>query len=278
MVYFAYRFAREDTRVLQAKAPIGVTDSGVGGLTLVRRLRQMLPGEDIIYFGDSANCPYGNRSMDEIFRLSSNMLRYLGAQGVKCLAMACNTTSTIVTRLQPCFDFRLIDIITPAAAFVARDGLTRVGLIATEFTVSTGAYDRLIHERLPDCRVVSKGSPLLAALIDRGDFDQRAIDTEIRTQVDDILARERVEHLILACTHYPIVEENFRRCYPQLRLIDPALEQAAAVRDYLASEHALNDSPRGTLTICTSGEPRVFSDVALRLGLDAPDEVRVVRL
>ena len=264
--------------MLQAKAPIGVTDSGIGGLTLVRRLQQLLPGEDIIYFGDSANCPYGNRSFDDIFRLSSNMLRYLGDQGVKCLAMACNTTSTIVDRLQPCFPFRLVDIIAPAAEYVAHEQLERVGLIATEFTVSTGAYDRQIHDRLPDCRVVSKGSPLLAALVDRGDFDRDAIDGEIRTQVDSILSRERVEHLILACTHYPIVEENFRRCYPQLQLIDPAYEQAAAVRDYLTGEHALNDHSRGRFTICTSGDPQVYVSVARRLGLFEPNELRVVHL
>ncbi|MEG1773869.1 MAG: glutamate racemase, partial [Oscillospiraceae bacterium] len=107
---------------------------------------------------------------------------------------------------------------------------------------------------------------------------QREIDAEIKTQVDNILSRSAISHLILGCTHYPIIEENFTRCYPNLTLINPALEQANAVRDYLIGQQALNEQARGSLTVCTSGDPQVYVQVARRLGLTEPEKLRVVNL
>ena len=138
----------------------------------MRELQRILPGEDIIYFGDSANCPYGNKTSDQIFDLSCNMLRFLGESGVKCTAIACNTISTLSDRLRPCFDYKIISIVEEAAKYVVREHLSSVGLIATEFTVASGKYAELIHKDAPECKVVGKGSPLLAALVDRGDFNQ----------------------------------------------------------------------------------------------------------
>ena len=252
--------------MLNAGNPIGVMDSGIGGLTVVRELQRILPGEDIIYFGDSANCPYGNKTSDQIFELSSHMLQFLGDNGVKCTAIACNTISTMADRLRPCFDYKIVSIVEEAAKYVLREHLKSVGLIATEFTVASGKYAELIHEGDPECKVVGKGSPLLAALVDRGDFNQHDINTEIRTQVDNILAREKVENLILGCTHYPIVEENFHECYPEMHLINPALEQANAVKAYLTEQNALNPQKKGKFVICTSGDPQVYVNVGKRSG------------
>ncbi|MBQ5799870.1 MAG: glutamate racemase [Oscillospiraceae bacterium] len=264
--------------MLNAKNPIGVMDSGIGGLTVVKELQRILPGEDIIYFGDSANCPYGNKTSDQIFELSCNMLKFLGDNGVKCTAIACNTISTMSNRLRPCFDYRIVSIVEEAAKYVIREKLSSVGLIATEFTVASGKYAELVHEGNPECKVVGKGSPLLAALVDRGDFNQHDINLEITTQVDNILAREKVEHLILGCTHYPIVEDNFRQCYPGMKLINPALEQANAVKEYLTEQNAVNPQKKGTFTICTSGDPQVYVNVGKRLGLFEASELKVVHL
>lgn len=258
--------------------PIGVMDSGIGGLTVVRELQRILPGEDIIYFGDSANCPYGNRTTGQITRLSKNMLRFLGDNGAKVTAIACNTISTLVDVLIPCFDYKIIGIVSPAADAIAREGLHEVGLIATEFTAHSGAYEKLIHAHDPSIDVFPQGSPLLAGLVDRGDFNQDEINAEITAQVDRILARRKVGHIILGCTHFPIVEENFRQCYPGITFINPALEQARAVQDYLREQDALSPKKRGAFTICTSGDPQVYVDVAKRLGLFEPDETRVVAI
>ena len=111
--------------MLNAGNPIGVMDSGIGGLTVVRELQRILPGEDIIYFGDSANCPYGNKTSDQIFELSSHMLQFLGDNGVKCTAIACNTISTMADRLRPCFDYKIVSIVEEAAK---REVLEETGL------------------------------------------------------------------------------------------------------------------------------------------------------
>ena len=262
----------------QNSFPIGVIDSGVGGLTVVRQLQRLLPGEDIIYFGDSANCPYGNRAAEDICELTLRMLRHLERRQVKCVAIACNTISTLIDRLRPECPFPLVSIVEAGADFVVSEKLARVGLIATEFTVSTGAYEARIHARNPDCFVSAKGSPRLAALVDSGDFDRAAIDGEITEQVDVILSRGGIGDLILGCTHFPIVEENFRRCFPELRLIDPAEQQAAAVKNLLVYRALTNPQNRGSLTVETSGDPGVYAAVARVLSLHGPDDCKVVSL
>lgn len=262
----------------QNSRPIGVIDSGVGGLTVVRQIQRLLPGEDIIFFGDSANCPYGNRSADEIYALALRMLRYLESQEVKCVAIACNTISSLIDRLRGECPFSLVSIIESGADYIVREKLPSVGLIGTEFTVSTGAYEARIHAGNPDCLVVSKGSADLASLIDRGDFNRAVIDEEITAQVDVILSRAPVKDLVLACTHFPIVAENFHRCFPELRLIDPAEQQAIAVKNLLVYRNLTNPQTRGKLTICTSGGLEVYSAVARLLELYGPAEERVVSL
>lgn len=264
--------------MFQNSRPIGVIDSGIGGLTVVRQIQRLLPGEDIIFVGDSANCPYGNRSADEIFSMSSKMLRYLEARGVKCVAIACNTISSLAERLRPECPFPLISIIESGADYIAREKFARIGLLATEFTVSAGVYDARIHAGNPDCEVISRGSPELASLIDRGDFNQSVIEEEITAQVDVILSRAPVEDLLLACTHFPIVEENFRRCFPQLHLIDPAEQQAAAVKNMLVYRTLTNPQTRGQLTIETTGEPDIYSAIADRLGLYGPVDCKGITL
>ena len=258
--------------------PIGVMDSGIGGLTVVRELQRLLPGEDLIYFGDSANCPYGNRTPDQIEQLSKNILGFLEECGVKVTAIACNTISALADRLIPAFSHKIISIVIPAANAVVFEGLREVGLIATEFTVQSGAYEQLIHEFDPSIEVFSQGSPLLAWLVDRGDFNDDEIDTEIITQIDKILARRKVRHIILGCTHYPIIGQNFARCYPGVTFIDPALEQTKAISRYLGQQHLLSDRKQGRFVICTSGDPQVYLQVVRRLGLREPDEIRVVKL
>ena len=264
--------------MLQNACPIGVIDSGVGGLTVVRWIQRLLPSEDVLYFGDSANCPYGNRSEDEIFSLTVRMLRHLERRGVKCAAIACNTISTIVDRLRPECPFPLISIVEAGADYVVRQKLDRVGLAATEFTVSTGAYESRIHAGNPDCFISGKGSPDLAALIDRGEVNRAVIDEKVTELVDVILSRGGIKDLILGCTHFPIIEENFRACFPELRLIDPAEQQAAAVKDLLVRRSLLNPRTRGVLTIQTSGDPAVYEQVAALLALHGPDECAALTL
>ena len=250
------------------RQPIGILDSGVGGLTVVRELLRLLPGEDIVYFGDSANCPYGNKTRQELVALAGHVMEFLRAHGAKIIAPACNTTSSIIEEFD--VGVPLVGIIEPAARKIADMHPADVGVFATEFTIASGCYPRKIGESAPDINVVCKGSPTLAALIECGAFDYSAIDAEIKKQVSDILSRADVHDLVLGCTHYPIVLDRFRHCFPEMYFIDPAHEQALAVRKCLADADALSDSGRGSLTIYTTGDTDVYCVICEALGITAP--------
>ena len=252
-------------------SPIGIIDSGVGGLTVAGRLTCDLPHEDVIYVGDSKNCPYGNKSADEIFSLSLKMLEFLQKQGVKCVAVACNTISALADDLQRRFDFPIISIVDCAADGVARKNPEAVGFIATEFTVKSGVYERLISARLPECRVVSAASEKLAALIDGGSVGGSEVEAEIKKCVGGILEKEHIKSLILGCTHYPIVAESFKKCFPDIELIDPAVYQCEKIEKFLAENGLLNDLG-GNFTLYTTGKTAAYSAVLRHLGAKAPEK------
>ena len=258
--------------------PIGVFDTGIGGLTVVKELQKILPGEDIVYFGDSANCPYGNKPAEEIRFLSKKILHHLEKCSVKAIAIACNGISTQAELLRGEVAVPVIDIISAASERVVQLGLRQIGLIAAEITVKTGKYDELIRGFDPSLEVIPKGSPLLAGLVDRGDFDKKAIDAEIRLQIDNILARAPVSHIMLACTHYPIVEDRFAACYPNITWFNPGIAQADAVKALLAEKNLLNPNKRGKFTLTTSGDPAVYAAIAKRLGLFEPDSLKKIVL
>ena len=259
------------------KNPIGVTDSGVGGLTLVKELGAVCPGEDIVYFGDSANCPYGNRSRDELFALNLRTLGFMREKGVKAVGVACNSSASLIDELARRFDFPVFSIVSPIARAIAKDGPGRVGVFATEFTISSGVYQKQIHSINPKIEVYGKGSPNLAKLVDIcADCD--AIDKEIKTELGALLSREPLEHVIWGCTHFPIVDENFYRLFPNVSYINPANAQATAIYAYLGGNGLLNPQKKGRLCVYTSGETRNFSEVIARLGILEPAVLESVDL
>ncbi|MGX2946410.1 glutamate racemase [Enterococcus alishanensis] len=253
---------------------IGVMDSGVGGLTVVSELQQLLPNESIIYYGDSANCPYGNRGEDEIVALASGIINFLEANQVKIVVIACNTMSTIVNKLTQKYDIEIVGIVRPAAAFIAKIKPKKIGVVATVFTTSTKEYDNYIHKYLPETTVYSQGSPSLAALIESGEFDYSKIDAEITKEVDSILKHDsEVSDIVLGCTHYPIVLDQFQKLYPQIRFVNPAHEQALYVKDYLTHYDMLNSGSHSEFTIYTSGEPITYKKIVDKLKLQTPTTI-----
>jgi len=258
--------------------PIGVLDSGIGGLTVVRELLRLLPNERIQFYSDSANCPYGNRTQSEILGLIEHAFRFLEARNVKVITLACNTISAALDTSDKLTDIPLISIIEPAARRVAADRLKAVGVIATEFTVASRSYERQIARFAPETAVFSKGSPLLAALIDSGADDIAAIDAEIRRQLPFVLSNGAVHEVVLGCTHYPIVLDRFQACYPDVVFIDPAHEEALATQNALAAAGALADRPQGCLTIFTSGDPAGCRRACDKLGISALTDVSIEQI
>ncbi|MBR1895473.1 MAG: glutamate racemase [Pyramidobacter sp.] len=251
-------------------SPIGVFDSGVGGFTVARQMRRLLPQENIVYYGDSAHMPYGSRPVDEILRMTRQMLAFLAGRGVKAAAVACNTISTLIDYYRSEYPFRIFSVIEAGAASVADLDVPCVGVIGTPVTVHSKAYDRLIHGERPDMKVYSQGVPNLARLIDAGDLRPEVIDPELRAAVDPILAQGPVKHLILGCTHYPLVSEHLHRPYPGLELIDPGVEQARIIKAYLEDTGLLRGEGEGGIELNTSGDTAQYAEAAPRFGLDTP--------
>jgi len=252
---------------------IGVIDSGVGGMTVVREIARLLPNEDIIYFGDSANVPYGNKTEQEIIDLTCAMLDFMQGKGVTLVAVACNTISTVIDAFQSKYQFPIFSIIEPAATFVAASAAHDVGLLATEFTVRSGHYQRLIHERNPSIVVHARGSKTLAALIEAPDYDEVAADAEISNLLSALSLEYPVKDIILGCTHYPIAMKLFNKRAPDIHFIDPAALQASEVRRFLEEKGYSPAQKLGTLNIYTSGGPSGFKRILEQLEIDRPYEI-----
>lgn len=262
--------------MVTAQSPIGVMDSGVGGLTTVAQLSRLLPGENIIYCGDNANAPYGNRPGEEIVALTTTMLDFFAEHDVKAVAVACNTISSTfdtpgLAGYENVYDFPVLSIVRAAAHDVADLKYTTVGVIATAFTVASKCYNTLIDELDPDIQVYGEPSARLAALIEKGDLASPDIEHEVGMHVDNLLgAHPDIRDIVLGCTHYPIVEKVFQRKAPHVAFINPAQAQARAVRIHLKDAgllwHGQHDDV-GTLHINTSGEAPVYQTVLAELGV-----------
>ncbi|MBR5485695.1 MAG: glutamate racemase [Oscillospiraceae bacterium] len=255
---------------------IGVTDSGVGGLTVVKELMRVLPNESIVYYGDNRNCPYGNKDKTTLLALAGGMIRTLNEHSrLKLAALACNTTSTFADDLRPSFEFPVISVIEPAVSATAKTNAESVGVLATCFTANSGCYDRMINNLLPKCRVTAVGSKNLAALIDTGNLDSDEIPEEISTCMSDFVKQD-ISQVILACTHYPIVQGIFEQMYPSIKFINPAEKQAEAVKEYLEKNDLCSSSKAPTFEIFTTGEAQIYIDMCSRLGIRQPDAIHTL--
>ena len=260
---------------------IGVIDGGIGGLTTVAEMQKLLPGEDIIFLGDSANNPFGNRPHEEIVHLIKVIVRYLEKQNVKAVAIACNTFSVFLDQYAKLFPFPFITVTDPVAPYVASLGITTVGVIATVATAESRAHEKLIKAVDPEIDVYAQGSPRLAKLIDSGEFNLFEIDNEIKINMDELLSKAEpgaIKHVILGCTHYPIVTDRFEYLYPGITFINPAYSQAMAVRELLVEHDAFNLQEKGKVILCTTGDTAVCEKVMARLSEQPADEIRHVVL
>jgi glutamate racemase len=247
--------------------PIGMLDSGIGGFTVVQALRQTLPGENIVYCADSANCPYGNRTSEDIITRTKGMLRFLEEKQVKLALVACNSISALWDAYGEAFPFPIMGIIEPVSQQIAESKIPSVGLIATLFTVESGQYEVSMKQYNPAIKVYSQGSKNLAMLVDSGDFAGDAIRDEVCELVDKLMQQHPVKHIILGCTHYPHVKGVFSEFAPDVSFIDPAAAQAQAARHRLLEEGLQNQNRDGHLSVHTSGKAAVCQKILDRLGI-----------
>ena len=208
--------------------PIGVFDSGLGGLTGVRELRKRLPHEEIIYFGDTARVPYGSKSKETIIRFSRQIIRFLQSKGVKAIVIACNTASALALEtVQPEFDIPILGVVKAGAkeaAKVTKNG--KIGVIATESTIESQLYTKEIHSHKPNAQVLGKPCPLFVPLVEEGWLHDPVTD-EVAARYLKELQDKQVDTLILGCTHYPLLRSTIRKIMGDgVCLVNPAYETA----------------------------------------------------
>ncbi len=253
-------------------SPLGVLDSGIGGFTAVRQVQRLMPGEDVIYFGDGANVPYGGRSREEIVSLARSMFRFMEERGVKALLVACNTISCVLDQCRDAVSCPVFSAVEAGAEAAAASGAERIGVISTVFTHTSGCYREAIVRKSPRAVVVlSCGCPDLADLVEHSLGDPAGmarVEENLRQEMDGLVLEDRVDCCVLGCTHYPLVEDSIRRLYPGLELIDPAREMAASVKTLLEERDLLKSGgSRGRLDIFTTGDREEYALRAAQAGL-----------
>ena len=252
------------------EGPIGIFDSGVGGLTVFRRLAEYLPGESIIYLGDTARVPYGTKSAATVVRYARACANLLIDRGVKMLVVACNTASAYaLDALREDLDVPVLGVIEPGAASAVRSTRNkRIGVIGTAGTVSSGQYERAIHRLAGDVKVFSKPCPLFVPLAEEG-WTEGDVPRQVAQEYLGQLARQSIDTLVLGCTHYPLLKGVIAETMGNgVTLVDSAESTAAVARDMLGAAGAGGHNAP-SYQFLVSDAPESFARVGKRfLGCD----------
>ena len=244
---------------MDRNAPIGVFDSGIGGLTVVREIMRQLPEEKIVYFGDTARLPYGNKSKETVIRFSRQIVRFLKSRGVKAIVVACNTASSY------------------ALEEVRKDeDIPVIGVIGTEGTIKSGTYGAVLREMKPGVEVFGRACPLFVPLVEEGLFHDSVTD-EIASRYLSSLKEKYIDTLVLGCTHYPLLRSTVGKIMgDSVTLVNPAYETAVQLRTLLASMEMGNDEGKALpleekYQFFVSDLAEKFTDFATAI---LPDEVK----
>jgi glutamate racemase len=252
-----------------ARKPIGIFDSGVGGLTVVKEVCKKLPHENIIYLGDTARVPYGTRSAQTVQKYAISNTDFLLTQDIKLLVIACNTASAVACEtLKGAYGLPIIDVVGPGAR-AAVAATKRIGIIGTDGTILSGAYQKEIARLEPACRIVTQACPLFVPLAEAGwcEKDDEVVLLTARRYLAPLM-HSGIDTLVLGCTHYPILKGAIRAVMgPGIRLIDSAEETACDVM------HIRNDDARsGVSTFYVTDIPHRFAETGSRfLGRELSD-------
>ena len=227
---------------MDRNAPIGVFDSGIGGLTVAREIMRQMPQERIVYFGDTARVPYGSKSKDTVIRYSSQIVHFLREQNVKAIVIACNTASACAletVKLE--LDIPIIGVIyagARTAAEATHNG--KIGVIGTEATIRSGIYTREMQKLRPDIEVIGKPCPLFVPLVEEGLFHDSVTD-EIASRYLSSLKEKYIDTLVMGCTHYPLIRNTIGRIMgDRVTLVNPAYETALELKNLLQKTNMLS--------------------------------------
>lgn len=227
------------------RQPIGIFDSGVGGLTVAHAIKQLMPGESLVYFGDTAHLPYGDKSAELICQYSEKIVEFLLGQNAKMILIACNSASaSAYDYLQKKFgkDTIILDVISPVIEYVSSRNFKKIGVIGTKRTIASGVYEKMIALKSPETKVVSLATPLFVPMIEEGFIFDDISNQIIRAYLSNQLF-EGIEALILGCTHYPIIRNQISKFFDfRVEIIDSSRIVSSVVRDILQKNNIQNDS------------------------------------
>ncbi len=269
---------------LDPQAPIGVFDSGVGGLTVVREIIRQIPNERLLYFGDTARVPYGTKSKETVLRYTRQIIRLLESQKVKAIVVACNTVSAVaLEEIEKEVDVPIIGVVRPgvrAAAAATRNG--RIGVIATKATIESNIYANYLKQIDPKVEVLGKACPLFVPLVENGLLEDPVTDEIAGRYLAELIDRD-IDTLVLGCTHYPLIRSTIQRIVgEQVTLVNPAYETAIELKDLLdkygirktTEPHLGGDMHRFYVSDDARGF-EVFANSVLKYGILSAREVNI---
>ncbi|MFC2586767.1 MAG: glutamate racemase [Campylobacter sp.] len=254
--------------------PIGVFDSGYGGLTILHEIRQLLPQYDYMYLGDNARAPYGSRSFEVVYKFTRQAVLKLFEQGCHLVILGCNTASakalrSIQHRVLPelCPDRRVLGIIRPTAESISELTTTRhIGILATEGTIRSRSYELEIEKQAPDVKVSGQACPLWAAIVEANEADSPGADYFVKKRIDQLMLQDPdIDAIVLGCTHYPLLMRSIvRNCPPGVRIVPQGAYVANSLKDYLARhpEMEAKCTKRGTCRYLTTESEERFKECA----------------
>jgi len=215
-------------------SPIGIFDSGLGGLTVVKEALKYLPQESIVYFGDTARVPYGTKSQETITRFSFENVRFLQVHDIKMVIVACHTASSLaLEEMKSAFELPILGVVDPGAQkAVSQTENERIGVIGTKSTIQSKSYEKAIKRISPNAQVFSAACPLFVSLIEEGWTKGKVVDQIVEHYLEP-LKQHRIDTLILGCTHYPILKDRIQSFLPDCTLVNPAEETIKQAKDSL---------------------------------------------
>jgi len=246
--------------------PIGIFDSGIGGLTVAKEIMRQLPYEDIVYFGDTARLPYGTKSNETVVRFSIENILFLFKKEAKLICVACNTASSIaLSELKKYFKLPIIGVINPGAKEALRVSKNkRIGVIGTIATIRSRAYEKEIKRLSPSAKIISIACPLFVPLVEEGWLEGKIV-LEVAKKYLAPLKNKGIDTLILGCTHYPLLKPLIQEVLgPEVKLIDSSTQIAKEVKDILKQEKLLNKKRIARRNFYVSDDPEGFRNLAKR--------------
>lgn len=242
--------------------PIGIFDSGFGGLTVMSSINKMLPRENIIYFGDTAHVPYGSKSKDTVIKFSKDIASFLTEHGIKMLVIACNTASAFaLPALKKTLPIPVIGVIEPGAkAAVSTTKNKKIGIIGTEGTINSKSYPKAINKK-SKYTVYQQACPLFVPLVEEGWHTGKITDDIVKYYLKPLMGKN-IDTLVLGCTHYPLLKKTLRKNTGNINLIDSAQATAAEVKKILSEKDLLADKKsKGKLIFYVSDNPQKFQKI-----------------